>query len=48
MASEEDREIAVQLIDELSSYIYGVLILIVLSCVMLLLHLGLDFFFHNP
>ncbi|MHA2254097.1 MAG: hypothetical protein ACXAD7_27340 [Candidatus Kariarchaeaceae archaeon] len=35
------------LIDELSSYIWGVLILVSLASFMLLIHIGLSIFFHN-
>ncbi|MHA2028098.1 MAG: hypothetical protein ACW99A_21085 [Candidatus Kariarchaeaceae archaeon] len=36
-----------ELVDELTSYLYGVYILAGLSAVMLLVHIYLSIFFHN-
>ncbi|MCE7733565.1 MAG: hypothetical protein GPJ54_01720 [Candidatus Heimdallarchaeota archaeon] len=36
-----------ELVDELSSYLYGVFFLASLSALMLILHIGISIFFHN-
>ena len=38
---------SVSLINELTSYIYGIVILLSIASFMLLIHLYLAFFFHN-
>ena len=36
-----------EMLDELSSYLYGTLILALLAALMLLFHIGLSVFYHN-
>lgn len=42
----EITEEGADLLNDLSTYFYGILFLLILGSVMLLIHIALDFFFH--
>lgn len=43
---ESDDKYIIYKLDEIISYGYGIMILTIIASIMILVHIGLDFFFH--